>query len=202
MEILRSDGRGRGVSGDGWNRLEVKGPQRARSVTVSWTPARAGALLRELEIWGRSGSSHGTAAILPDALYTGVPLGAHEARASEGEQTVAPSTAGGTFTVTLDANPHSFERAFLVYELAGLPHFTAAPRSINGRRAIGGFGVSLGAKGGLQVEEIAPSWLTSGHNRIQFSPADEHSPASYRVSALRIVGVPPSGARLSDPSAR
>src|SRR5207253_7408805 len=57
-------------------------------------------------------------------------------------------------------------------------------------------------RSGIQVEEISPSWLASGTNRIDFLPADESSPASYRVSALRIVGIPSAGARLDDGSAR
>ena len=52
----------------------------------------------------------------------GVPAGAYESQAPQGEQTIALSTVGGpgvggTFTVAVDADPVSFERAFLVYEL-------------------------------------------------------------------------------------
>src|SRR6185295_11047390 len=174
------------------------------SVVVSWTPARPSAVLRELEIWGRSDGIAGGAAgaILPDALYTGTPAGAVEARAREGEQTIAPSRPPATFKVNLDGDPRQLERAFIVYELSGLPHFTAAVRAINGHRAAGRFGVSLGAKGGMQVEEIAPAWLAAGANRIDFLPADDRSPASYRVSGLRIVGIPGAGARLDDAGAR
>ena len=79
---------------------------------------------------------------------------------------------------------------FLVYELAGLPHFTAAPRQINGFSVLGGFHPELGATGGTQVEEISPDWLFQGDNEIRFFPADEQDPVGYRVRKVRIVSVP------------
>src|SRR5262249_53575179 len=123
------------------------------------------------------------------------------------ELSIAPATVsgpgiGGTFMVKTDVDPSGVDRAFLVYELAGLPHFSAAIRSINGQRALGRFAVVRGAKGGLQVEEIDPASLKTGANRIQFFPVDEHDPTSYRVRNLRIVTVPRGDATLSDTAAR
>src|SRR5262245_52036119 len=46
----------------------------------------------------------------------------------------------GAFQLQLDASPDAVSRAFLVYELAGVPAWTAAVRSINGLPALGGFG--------------------------------------------------------------
>jgi len=109
---------------------------------------------------------------------------------------------GGVFSVDVNVDPASVDRAFLVYELSGLPHFTAAARSINGARVLGRFGVSRGAKGGLQVEEISPASLVRGANRIQFFPAEEKSPESYRVAGVRVVVVPRGETRLSDAGAR
>jgi RHS repeat-associated protein len=192
----------------GWNRHEIADGPLASSVTVTFKSGRADAALREMEIWGRPASAPATeAALLPDALYTSVPAGTFEMPATPVEQTIALSTvsgptAGGTFTLKVDADPRGLERTFLVYELEGLPHFTAALRSINGQRALGRFGVSRGAKGGIQVEEIDPSSLQAGTNRIQFLPIDEHDPGSYRVKNLRVVGVLPGATRLSDASAR
>ena len=116
--------------------------------------------------------------------------------------TVGASNGGGTFDVKLNGDPRTLERAFVVYELEGLPHFTAALRSINGGRALGRFGVSRGAKGGVQVEEIDPALLQAGTNHVQFLPVDDHDPGSYRVRNLRIVGVPAGATRVSDASAR
>ena len=194
--------------GPGWNRHEVFAAPLATSVTVTVEPGRPDAALAEMEVWGRPLSAPPTeAALLPDALYTGVPEGTFEMPATPVEQTISLSTVsgptlGGTFTAKVDGDPRTLERAFLVYELEGLPHFTAASRSINGQRPLGRFGVSRGAKGGMQVEEIDPSSLQVGTNRIQFLPADEHDPGSYRVKNLRILGVPAGATRLADPSAR
>ena len=191
-----------------WNRQEIAARPLVSSLVVTWAPAHAGVLLRELELWGRPASAPPSSAAAPlDSLYTGLPPAAHEMRAPQEEQTIALSTVagpgvGGTFTVPVDLDPQSLDRAFLVYELGGLPHFTAAVRTINGQRALGRFGISRGAKGGLQVEEISPQWLHAGTNRVQFLPAESHDPGSYRVSALRIVGIPKGETRLTDAGAR
>src|SRR5438445_308684 len=110
---------------------------KARSVVIIWKPTRPGVVLRELEVWARGTAGVESPAQLPDALYSGVPAGAIEARAPQGEQTIAPSRGPGVFTVALNREPNAFDRAFIVYELAGLPHFTAAVRSINGHHAAG-----------------------------------------------------------------
>ena len=197
------------TSRDGWNRREVTTSPLVNSVTITFEPTRADAMLRELELWGRPASAPAgdESALLPDALYTGVPRGARSLPASPAEQTIALSTVsgpgvGGTFAIDVDANPGDMDRAFLVYDLEGLPHFTAALRSINGQHSLGRFGVSRGAKGGLQVEEIDPAALHSGSNRIQFFPVDEHDPRSYRVRNLRVVYLLRAGTRLTDASAR
>ena len=62
--------------------------------------------------------------------------------------------------------------------------------------------MSRGAKGGLQVEEISPASLVRGANRIQFLPADEKNPESYRVSGVRVVTIPRAETRMTDASAR
>ena len=194
--------------GAGWNRREFSKAPLASTVTVTFETAAAGASLRELEIWGRPKSApiEDTAALLPDALYTGVPAGARELRGAPAEQTIALATVsggiGGTFSVTNDIDPREVRRAFLVYELSGLPHFSAALRSLNGQRPLGRFGVSRGAKGGTQVEEIDPAALKLGANRVQFLPVDDHDPGSYRVRNLRLVAIPRGGAKLTDGGAR
>src|SRR5688500_12287913 len=54
--------------------------------------------------------------------------------------TAADSLGTGVFEIVLEATPDAISRAFLVYELAGVPHWTATVRSINGLPAAGGFG--------------------------------------------------------------
>jgi RHS repeat-associated protein len=190
----------------GWSRRAAAKPVLAKALQFAFEPKRADGALREIEIWGRAASASDESP-LPDALYSRLPAGAREWRATTGERTVALSTVsgpgvGGTFDVDLGRDRPSFDRAFLVYELDGLPHFTAAMRSINGHPALGRFGVSRGAKGGLQVEEIDPASLVAGQNRVQFFPADDHDPVSYRVRNLRIVTTATTGARLTPASQR
>jgi len=81
--------------------------------------------------------------------------------------------APGSFEVALDTAPDTIARAFLVYELAGVPHWTAAVRSINGLPALGGFGAAATDGTVLQVEEINPRWLRAGANEIRFYPVAE-----------------------------
>ena len=98
---------------------------------------------------------------------------------------------GTTFTVSVDADVRAFGRAFLVYELQGLPHWSAALRRINGL-SIHGLAPVAGARGGLQVEEISVGWLRAGPNEVTFFPADPVDPVGYGVRNLRIVAVPPA----------
>jgi RHS repeat-associated protein len=197
-----------GRASERWNRTQLVDAPPSKAFVISWSPSGRDAALRELELWARPASGAAPApALLPDSLYAGVPAGAAVAAAPEGEQIISPASVGapgksGTFNVRLDADPRVFGRAFLVYELRGLPHFTAAVRAINGHAAAGGFGASPGAAGGLQVEEIAPAWLSRGANAIQFFPFDPSNPASYRVSDLRVVGIPARGSELDDAGAR
>jgi RHS repeat-associated protein len=84
----------------------------------------------------------------------------------------------------LDVDPAAVSRAFLVYELSGLPDWTAAPRSINGRRAQGGFLARAAGRAGFQVEEIQPLWLLRGANEVRFLPVAEEPAAPGRVADL------------------
>ena len=116
------------------------------------------------------------------------------------------------FHATLGADPRSLERAFLVYELSGLGHWSEAVRQINGLAVQGGEGADAAREdsremrqGGLQVEEIAPSWLRSGDNEIRFFPLGSPGSPDYGVGNVRIVGLPHgrvSAARLSDGTSR
>lgn len=73
----------------------------------------------------------------------------------------------------LDVPPEAVSQAFLTYELAGVPHWMAAVRSINGLPRQGGSGAVPSSGMALQVEEINPSWLRPGLNQIVFFPAGE-----------------------------
>ncbi len=110
----------------------------------------------------------------------------------------------GLFEVRLDVPPEAVSRAFLTYELAGVPHWTAVARSINGLPRHGGFGAVSASGTALQVEEINPSWLRLGLNQIAFFPAGDPEAGHavpYTVRNLRLVlverGVRPPAPRLT-----
>jgi len=90
----------------------------------------------------------------------------------------------GSFQLVLEASPDAISRAFLVYELAGVPHWTAAVRSINGLPALGGFGAVPSSGTELQTEEINPRWLHVGLNQILFSPAPAGETAPSRLTNI------------------
>lgn len=91
----------------------------------------------------------------------------------------------GAFQLELQAPPEGIGRAFLVYELAGVPHWTATVRSINGLPLLGGFGAVRSSGTALQVEEINPRWLRAGVNQILFLPAPSADPTPTRLTNLR-----------------
>jgi RHS repeat-associated protein len=91
----------------------------------------------------------------------------------------------GAFELELDAAPDSIAHAFLVYELAGVPHWTAAVRSINGLPALGGFAAVASSGTALQIEEINPRWLRQGANQVVFAPAPDGQTAPSGIDDLR-----------------
>jgi RHS repeat-associated protein len=188
--------------GAGWTRVDAKKPAAARTFVVEWAPVGAGATLPELEIWGRFGAAAtpqpGRA--LADELYGPLPDGAESFAAKAETRIISSATVPDqrVFSVTLPYDGRAIERAFLSYELDQLPHFTAATRKINGGAAVGGFAVTKGAKGGLQVEEIAPAALRAGANTIEFLPVSDHDPAGYRVGRVRLIVAHTSDAEAAD----
>jgi RHS repeat-associated protein len=97
----------------------------------------------------------------------------------------AKAVGAGTFELAMQLSPESISRAFLVYELAGVPHWRAAVRSINGLPALGGFGAIASSGTALQIEEINPRWLRPGANQIVFAPAPAAEPIPSRLTDLR-----------------
>jgi len=113
-------------------------------------------------------------------------------RRISGAAEAAPRAEGeGAFQLRLDVAPETISRAFLTYELAGVPHWTAAVRSINDLPALGGFGAVASSGTALQIEEINPRWLRRGVNQIVFFPASGAVPEGlpYLVRDLRLVYV-------------
>ncbi len=195
-----------GAGSQQWTRVAAKEPRSGTTFVVEWSPTKAAKELAELEIWGRGSDGDSLSsdpAALTDAIFAGDPSGGEAFTSMRREQRISAATpvADRTFSVSLPFATQSIERAFLTYELDGLPHFTAARRSINGGPMIGGFGVSLGAQGGLQVEEISVAALRTGRNDLRFDPSPESDPVGYRVSGLKLVVTHSSPARARGESA-
>src|SRR5947209_3370621 len=106
----------------------------------------------------------------------------------------ADAIGAGAFQLALDVSPDKVARAFLLYDLTGLPNWTAAVRSINGLPALGGFGAAPSSATQQQIEEINPRWLRAGANQVLFSTPD--GAAAYTVQNLRIVYVEGAPAAL------
>ncbi|HKV12820.1 MAG TPA: SpvB/TcaC N-terminal domain-containing protein, partial [Thermoanaerobaculia bacterium] len=150
----------------GWHRTNLAEPFVARALLVEWQPFSSGAVLPEIELW----SSEGAAFPPSESRRTATAL---------------PGEAG-TFLIQLDEDPKAFSRAFLIYELEGLPHWTAARRSINGLPPQGGFAPAASKGFSSQTEEINPRWLRRGDNEVRFLPVKAEEDLPYRVRNLRI----------------
>src|SRR3954447_11667941 len=83
----------------------------------------------------------------------------------------------GTFHFDLGVPVETVTRAYLTYELAGVPHWTAAIRSLNGLPPQGGFGSASASGMALQVEEVNPRWLRDGSNEVVFLPVSAGEPS-------------------------
>ncbi|HEX3552181.1 MAG TPA: SpvB/TcaC N-terminal domain-containing protein [Thermoanaerobaculia bacterium] len=150
--------------GKGWNRVPVPTPFATRALLLDWQPASPGAALPEIELWSADSAGRDDGGTEGD--------GSHVALGSPAAQSIVEGTEGadGTFRVRMPVDPSAVSRAFLSYELAGLSHWSAAVRSINGHSPQG-FGAVPSADAALQVEEIDPAWLRAGVNEIRFAPA-------------------------------
>ncbi len=181
-----------------WTRVALTAPAALDALVLEWTPSQKGGALPDVRLWAL-GDAATSPDRLADALVTGAVPGAVEFPASPASQDVARLSFDereARFDVDLETDPRLLDRAFLVYELEGLVHWTAAVREINGQRAQGGFSASRKGTGGRQVEEIAAAWLRPGRNTIRFLAPEGMSAASYRVRDLRIVGAPAQTAAL------
>ena len=183
-----------------WNRFSASAPIETSSLLLDITPAPGQqAEVPELELWGRvaPGVQPSSSRAWAEALLTHLPAGAVQVAASPATATIAAPQIGPAghvpLTFDLDRAPRTFERAFLVYELEGLAHWSSVVRRVNWNAPQGGFHAVGVAHKGLQVEEISPDWLRQGRNELQFLVANVNDLAGYKVKNLRVVGVPATG---------
>src|SRR5262249_46293576 len=142
-----------------WHSFSSLSSSSASAFVIDWK-SRGGAL-GELELWALDVPPRGPSTDAADELYAGLPERAALLRATPAEApVVAAGAEGADVALALASDPRAYERAFLVYELEGLPHWTFVPRQINGRpTAHVRAGFDNAGAGGLQVEEITPAWL-------------------------------------------
>ncbi|GHV15304.1 hypothetical protein FACS1894169_06270 [Bacteroidia bacterium] len=93
--------------------------------------------------------------------------------------------ADNIFTVGITVELSDKDIVWLSYELEGVSDYTGIPVSINDRPATGGYLVRLSDKASLQRQQLNPTWLIKGNNRIQFS-LPESAGYGYKVSNLSI----------------
>jgi RHS repeat-associated protein len=182
-----------------WNRFDSEPPPQASELTFEFSaPPGQSAAVRELEIWGKAPLSIPrdltSAAAATELLLTELPPGAVNVTATPAEAVVSAPLLGqngsANFQFALDRTGRTFDRAFLVYDLQGLPHWSAVPRRVNGQATQGGFGAAHAARGGRQVEEISPDWLRAGQNQIAFLVANHDDPKGYKVKNVHVVAIP------------
>src|SRR5215471_1591053 len=166
-----------------WSTSSGKPSQRdiaTNQLMFRWRPASPDAVLSDLELWGLGTDTPERQTPLVDRVLMGAQLGTVTSWAEPAGLAVSTPAVGleeaAVFRVRVDSEPRLMGRTFLVYDLTGLPHFTAVPRQINGFSVLGGFHPELGAAGATQIEEISSDWLFRGDNEIRFYPADEKDP--------------------------
>lgn len=88
------------------------------------------------------------------------------------------------FEVVLPKQVSNKNKVWLVYDLYGISSGNGVSKSINDRPSTGGYQIKISKKWTPVCEEISPSWLHKGTNRILFTAAED-MPA-YSVRNLRI----------------
>jgi RHS repeat-associated protein len=191
---------------DRWNSFRAALAAPVDAVVIEWQPARPGARLGELELWGiGEGSAARPDLRRADQLLQGLPPGAIVTRAVPDEVSISRPEAAlvagaGRLEARLDLDPRAAGRAFLVYELQGLSGWAAASRRINAQAALGprlAPEATQREQAMLQVEEIPLAALRRGENVIQFLPVSETDPIGYRVQHARLVVIPDRGDPLA-----
>jgi RHS repeat-associated protein len=199
------------VGANEWKRVPIEDRATVSRVVLEWTPTSPTGPA-EIGLWGRwLPPRDATDKELTDRVLANAAPGAFVANATPERVTAARVSLGaaepqsGVVHVQLPADPRSWSRAFLVYELTGLGHFTQAVRQINGLTPRGGARPAESGgrtiEGGLQVEEISPEWLRLGDNEIRFSPLPDAGAPEYSVQRVRILGTGHSSlaeARMAD----
>ncbi|MGE5783046.1 MAG: SpvB/TcaC N-terminal domain-containing protein, partial [Myxococcales bacterium] len=173
-------------------------PINGRRLVLEWAPEDSSGPV-EIGFWSyRSGTRVYQEALLADQIIAGTLPGALATAASPASGSVGGAESAD-FQFVVQQSPRAIARAFLVYELVGASHWTGVRRSINGGDPQGGFAPRWGKGGGIQVEEVAPSWLRAGVNHVRF----ERTPGpTAAIRNLRLITVANGGVLASSTQPR
>ncbi|MDR2683340.1 MAG: type IV secretion protein Rhs, partial [Dysgonamonadaceae bacterium] len=114
----------------------------------------------------------------------------YPARETEGiiglpDNRTSDNPADNIFTVLLETSLSANDRVWLSYDLTGVTDFSGVARSINDGRATGGYLVKKSAATTRQREQLNPSELKTGENRISFS-LPPNAAYGYKISKLAL----------------
>lgn len=203
----------------GWNNFDLVNPVNAQSLVIKLTPnSSAGASgIQEMEFWGKGIAQNEKDGSSWDALFQSATapstllVSGREYLPTAPVTDSTPVTIGGTaapatqtFTVNLPMNGQSYRKAWLMYDVYGLSHWIAVPRTINsigaasiGGEAAGGWPLPGSTQWSTQVEAIHPLWLNQGPNYFSFSmPNGVVNP--YAIRNVKIVVEEDNGSNLID----
>ncbi|MDO9384542.1 MAG: SpvB/TcaC N-terminal domain-containing protein [Hyphomicrobiaceae bacterium] len=187
----------------GWNHIASAQPLLANQLELTITPLQQGgsAGIAELELWGKGAHINATAenvtvATPPPQTVVVKPVGPapdQEFILGAGEG----AAASARFNFTSPLAPNQVNKAFLVYEINGLSHWSEAARSINGAPANGGHVRREATQWTVQSEPLAPDLIAAGANVIEFRAVGDGS-VPYQVRNVRLVFDPGTGWNFID----
>jgi RHS repeat-associated protein len=176
-----------------WNTFPISEPINISSIAFEIIPAGNNLPeLREIEIWGladtvKDGSStlslHGirNAREIEDLIST---MPSHILEFPS--EPIKTSESGLSAEVSLHPSPLTFKRAYLLYEVYGIPSPVGVKRRVNGLSWSGGFQIPETRRWFTHIEEINPDWLIEGRNLIEFEGA-------LKIRNMRLVAETDSG---------
>ena len=176
---------------EAWNTFKPSGTARVSRVMIEITKASGSQTgIKEIEIWGAdSGDPRLTLDAVKTASEARTILAATVRPAHIMELAGTPSTidvpADGSLyseTFSLSAAPRLVKRAYLLYDSYNADYPVSPEKRINNLSWTGGFVPSSSAvpQWVSHLEEISPSWLVKGVNKIEFrNQVTGRDPSSY-----------------------
>jgi RHS repeat-associated protein len=185
---------------EAWHTFNVAAPVITARLRFELQPTSgsSAAGLKAVEIWGQGGRINVRDGLSLLAALRGTTPPAHAKLfgSSNSQGVIGGETddpADNIFAINLDADTAQIKHAYLAYEIIGLAHWVAAPRSINGSPELGGLPLPAATDWSTQVEPLQPGWLRRGENSIVFAPA---AAGPYTVRNVYLVAEFDNGANF------